>query len=152
MEDAETLEFLKARAPNARWITSVCTGALVLGAAGLLRGYKAATHWASMDLLPLLGAEPVESRVVMDRNRITGGGVTAGIDFGLIVAQILWGQDTAELLQLGTEYDPHPPFNSGSPVTARPAIVERFRRLTASSANANRAAALMASSAFDRLR
>ena len=91
MEDDAVLEFVRERAPNARFVTSVCTGALVLGAAGLLKGYRATTHWLSLDLLPLFGAEPVEERVVVDRNRITGGGVTAGIDFGLAVAARVHG-------------------------------------------------------------
>ena len=83
MEDARLLGFLRAQAPRARYVTSVCTGALLLGAAGLLQGYRATTHWLSLDLLPLFGAVPVKERVVVDRNRLTGGGVTAGIDLGL---------------------------------------------------------------------
>ena len=117
MEDAEVLEFLAERAPRARWITSVCTGALVLGAAGLLRGYRATTHWSALEILPLLGAEAVDERVVIDRNRITGGGVTAGIDFGLTVVSELFGAEMAQLIQLGQEYNPQPPFNAGSPRT-----------------------------------
>jgi len=123
MDDAETLDFLRERAPRAQWITSVCTGALVLGAAGLLRGYKAATHWNAMDVLPLLGAEPMHQRVVIDRNRITGGGVTAGIDFALVVAAELAGEAFAQSLQLGIEYAPAPPFNAGRPETAPPEIL-----------------------------
>jgi cyclohexyl-isocyanide hydratase len=148
MEDKEILDFLRERAPSAKWITSVCTGALVLGAAGLLRGYKATTHWTSMEILGLLGAEPVNERVVIDRNRITGGGVTAGIDFGLIVANQLWGLETAQLLQLGAEYDPHPPFNSGSPSTAPSAVVERFRKIMTRSIADRRAAAMRVASTF----
>ena len=131
MEDAEMLEFLSKRAPRATWITSVCTGALVLGAAGLLRGYKAATHWTAMEILPLLGAEPVYERVVIDRNRITSGGVTSGLDFGLLVVAQLAGENTAKLIQLGSEYDPKPPYHCGSPRTAPPELVQQFRALSA---------------------
>lgn len=148
MEDAAVLDFLVKRAPRAKWITSVCTGALVLGAAGLLRGYKAATHWTAMDILPLLGADPVHERVVIDRNRITGGGVTAGIDFGLVVLEQIGGRELAQLVQLGSEYDPRPPFNSGSPRTASPALVERFRSVSARSTMERMAAARRAASRF----
>jgi cyclohexyl-isocyanide hydratase len=130
MEDAEVLDFLRERAPHAQWITSVCTGALVLGAAGLLRGYRATTHWNAMDLLPIFGAHPVNERVVIDRNRITGGGVTAGIDFALTVVARLWGDDRAQLIQLGSEYNPAPPFNAGSPDVAPPHLVAQFRART----------------------
>jgi cyclohexyl-isocyanide hydratase len=122
-EDDEVLTFLRTQAPQARYVTSACTGSLVLGAAGLLDGYRAATHWLSMDLLPLFGAIPVHERVVMDRNRITGGGVTAGIDFALVVAAEIYGAEVAQGIQLTIEYDPHPPFTSGSPTTADPALV-----------------------------
>jgi cyclohexyl-isocyanide hydratase len=124
MEDEELLRFLRARAAGARYVTSVCTGALVLGAAGLLQGYRATTHWLSLDLLPLFGAEPVDERVVVDRNRITGGGVTAGIDFALTVAVEVFGQQTAQEVQLTMEYCPAPPFNSGSPRTASAGVVK----------------------------
>jgi cyclohexyl-isocyanide hydratase len=124
MEDAEVLAFLQTQAQKARYITSVCTGALVLGAAGLLNGYRAATHWLSMDLLPLFGAEPTHERVVIDRNRITGGGVTAGIDFGLVIAAELYGAEVAQQIQLTIEYNPQPPFNSGSPTTADPVLAQ----------------------------
>ena len=123
MEDDVLLEFLQARAPGARYMTSVCTGALVLGAAGLLRGYRATTHWLSRDLLTIFGAEPVDERVVIDRNRITGGGVTAGIDFGLTVAAELFGPTVAQEIQLILEYGHCPPFNGGSPHTAPAEIV-----------------------------
>lgn len=128
MEDAEVIRFLQSRAPGAHYVTSVCTGALVLGAAGLLRGYKAATHWAAMDVLPLLGAIPTKQRVVVDRNRITGGGVTAGIDFGLTVVAQLWGAEQAQMIQLGMEYDPHPPFDAGSPDRAPAPILARSKQ------------------------
>jgi cyclohexyl-isocyanide hydratase len=124
MEDETLLRFLQAQAQCARYITSVCTGALLLGAAGLLRGYRATTHWLSLDLLPLFGARPVDERVVIDRNRITGGGVTAGIDFGLVVAAQLFGPTVAQEIQLMIEYNPDPPFNSGSRKTAPRGVVE----------------------------
>ena len=124
MEDDALLGFLAARAARAQWVTSVCTGALLLGAAGLLRGYRATTHWLSLDLLPIFGAEPVRERVVVDRNRVTGGGVTAGLDFGLAVAAALRGRSAAEEIQLMIEYDPAPPFACGSPSSAPPGLVE----------------------------
>jgi cyclohexyl-isocyanide hydratase len=108
-------------------VTSVCTGALVLGVAGLLSGYEATTHWAFMDILPLFGARPVRRRVVIDRNRITGGGVTAGIDFSLHLAAELAGADVAKAIQLSIEYDPDPPFRSGHPEVAEPATVAAVR-------------------------
>ena len=125
MEDEGLLEFLRDKASEARYVTSVCTGALVLGAAGLLRGYRAATHWATMDILPALGAEPVKDRVVVDRNRVTGGGVTAGIDFALVIVAELFGEETAKEIQLSIEYDPNPPFASGSPEAAGSDLVEK---------------------------
>jgi len=123
MQDAEVLEFLRKQAKTSRFVTSVCTGSLVLGAAGLLRGYRATCHWLSLDQLALLGATPIAERIVMDGNRITGGGVTSGIDFALFVAAQLFGEDVAKEIQLRIEYDPAPPFNSGSPRTADPALV-----------------------------
>jgi cyclohexyl-isocyanide hydratase len=146
MEDEASLQFLRARAPAARYVTSVCTGALVLGAAGLLRGYRATTHWLSHDLLKLFGAEPVDERVVIDRNRITGGGVTAGIDFGLTVAAELFGPAVAQEVQLVLEYSPAPPFQAGSPTTAPARIVQdvitaRERAQSGRRASAERAAA-----------
>ena len=128
LDDEELLGFLRARGERARSITSVCSGALLLGAAGLLRGYRATTHWLSLDLLPLLGAEAVRQRVVRDRNRITGGGVTAGIDFGLALAAELFGRATAQRIQLAIEYAPAPPFDSGSPDTAPDDIRDALRR------------------------
>ena len=120
MEDEETLDFVRQKAQPAQWVTSVCTGSLVLGAAGLLQGYRATSHWGSLDQLSLLGATPVAERVVRDRNRITGAGVTSGIDFALTVAEELFGHDVAENIQLQMEYDPAPPFHSGSPRSASP--------------------------------
>lgn len=125
--DDEFLSFLSEQGRQARFVTSVCSGSLLLGAAGLLRGYRAATHWLSMDLLSHFGAEAVAERVVVDRNRITGGGVTAGIDFGLTVAAMLAGEDVAKRIQLMLEYNPAPPFSAGSPSTAEPHIVEQVR-------------------------
>jgi len=118
MNDAETLAFVAAQGARARYVTSVCTGSLVLGAAGLLKGYKSACHWASRDLLAAFGAIPVAERVVRDRNRLSGGGVTAGIDFGLTLLAELAGEEVAQSVQLGLEYDPQPPFQSGSPEKA----------------------------------
>ena len=125
MSDAEVLAFLADRAPTSKYVTSVCGGSLLLGAAGLLQGYKATSHWSARDALTAFGAEPVEGRVVVDRNRITGGGVTAGIDFGLVLLAKLRGDEAAKLTQLAMEYDPDPPFDSGSPRTADPAIVQQ---------------------------
>ena len=127
MTDAETLNFLSRCGKTARLVTSVCSGSLVLGAAGLLRGYKATSHWAVRDLLPLLGAEVVVNRVVEDRNRITAAGISAGIDFGLRVAARLFGEDNARLVELTLEYDPQPPFESGNPEKARPDIASTAR-------------------------
>ena len=118
MEDRTVLEFLADRGSRARFVTSVCTGALALGAAGLLRGYRATSHWYVRDLLPLLGATAVPDRVAVDRNRITGGGVTAGIDFGLTLCGLMRGDDYAKRVQLVLEYQPAPPFNAGRPETA----------------------------------
>ncbi len=129
LNDDEVLNFVADHGSRARYVTSVCTGALILGAAGLLGGYKAATHWAAMDLLPIFGAIPTAQRVVEDRNRITGGGVTAGIDFGLTIAARLYGADYAKMLQLLMEYDPQPPFRSGSPEGASPKLVAHLDRI-----------------------
>ena len=123
INDEEMLAFLRKQAPGARYITSVCTGSLVLGAAGLLKGYRAATHWTAMDFLSAFGAIPTRTRVCVDRNRVTGGGVTAGIDFALTLVSLLRDQKTAEAIQLRLEYNPAPPFNSGSPDTAPPEVL-----------------------------
>jgi cyclohexyl-isocyanide hydratase len=127
MADTEVLDFLADRAKTAKYITSVCSGSLLLGAAGLLKGYKATSHWAAREALSAFGAEPVDARVVVDRNRISGGGVTAGIDFGLVLLAKLRGDDAAMLTQLAMEYDPQPPFDCGSPKSAGLAIVEKAR-------------------------
>jgi cyclohexyl-isocyanide hydratase len=127
VNDTEMLDFLRQQAKGARYVTSVCTGSLVLGAAGLLQGYRAATHWTAMEFLAAFGAVPTHTRVCVDRNRITGGGVTAGIDFALTLVSIMADRQTAEAIQLGIEYNPAPPFNSGSPDTAPPEILARAK-------------------------
>ena len=122
MADAEVVAFLARMGPRARYVTSVCSGSLLLGMAGLLDGYRAATHWAAYDVLSALGATPGHARVERDRNRMTGGGVTAGIDFGLTLLAELRGEDVAKLTQLIMEYDPQPPFNAGHPRLAGEAL------------------------------
>jgi cyclohexyl-isocyanide hydratase len=117
--------FLRTQAAKAKYVTSVCTGSLVLAVAGLLNGYKATTHWLSLNLLKLFDVKVCEERVVIDKNRITGGGVTAGIDFALCVASKVFSEDVAKEIQLLVEYSPAPPFDSGSPKTAEKVIVER---------------------------
>ncbi len=124
MEGEEVLNFLRRAARTCRTVTSVCTGSLVLGAAGLLRGYRATTHWTALDQLAALGAEPVSERVVFDRDRITGAGVTSGIDFALRVAAHLAGDDVARQIQLQLEYAPDPPFSAGSPEGAGAAVTK----------------------------
>ncbi|HEY5922818.1 MAG TPA: DJ-1/PfpI family protein [Kofleriaceae bacterium] len=126
-QDTATIDWLRSASEQARWITSTCTGALLLGVAGLLHGYRATTHWAFHDLLPIVGAIPVAERVVIDRNRITAGGITAGIDFGLVIAAEIAGRDVAESIQLELEYNPAPPFSAGHPSVARPELVEAAR-------------------------
>jgi cyclohexyl-isocyanide hydratase len=127
MTDDEVLDFLRRAAMEARHVTSVCTGSLLLGAAELLQGYKATTHWMAMDDLSALGAIAIQERIVCDRNRITGGGVTAGIDFALTMIAQLWGEPVARSVQLALEYDPQPPFTAGSPRTALPAEVQNLQ-------------------------
>ena len=128
LTDPETLDFVRKQARGARYVTSVCTGSLVLGAAGLLRGKRAACHWMSRYMLRSFGAIPVQQRVVMDGNTITGGGVTAGIDFARHVAAQLFGARVAQAVQLGLEYNPEPPFNAGSPSSAPPEVVQELLR------------------------
>src|SRR5436190_3488300 len=128
MSDPAAMSFVKSRGATAVYVTSVFTASLVMGAAVLLRGYRAATHWSSRDVLKTLGATPVAERVVIDRNRVTGGGVTAGIDFGLVLASRLASEAVAQGIQLGLEYDPAPPFKSGSPETAPAQVTERSRK------------------------
>lgn len=125
MEDSEVLSFLAEKGKTARFVTSVCTGSLILGAAGLLDGYKATSYWNTCEVLKELGAIPTQGRVVTDHNRITGGGVTAGIDLGLQVAALLTSVTYAQAIQLYLEYDPQPPFDSGSPEKAPP-VVKQF--------------------------
>ena len=134
MEDPATLAWVIQAATGATWITSVCTGSLLLGAAGLLKGYRATTHWASHQHLAAFGAIPVHERVVFDRDRVTGGGVTAGIDFGLALTAAIRGEAHARLVQLSLEYDPAPPFDSGSPDRADEATIGRYHALAARSA------------------
>ena len=127
MADEESLEFVAAQGKQVKWVTSVCTGALLLGAAGLLRGYRATSHWGVRDLLPRLGATVVNERVVIDRNRITGGGATAGLDFGLVLADKLKGRKVAERAELILEYAPAPPFQVGNPELAGPERIKEAR-------------------------
>ena len=144
MDDEEVIAFVRKQGQQAQYVTSVCTGSLVLGAAGLLKGYEATTHWMSMDQLELFGAKPVKKRIVRDRNRITGGGVTAGIDFALYLASVLVGEQTARMIQLSLEYNPDPPFTSGSPDTASPDMVSAARSRAAQMLETRRAASLRA--------
>jgi cyclohexyl-isocyanide hydratase len=131
MEDEATLDFLRRQARGAKYVTAVCTGSLVLGAAGLLKGKRATSHWAAIDHLAPLGAIPVRERVVVDGNIVTGAGVASGIDFALTLAAILEGEEVAREIQLQIEYDPAPPFDSGSPASADPRTVETLRSRTA---------------------
>lgn len=125
MQSKNMMAFLQKQAAGAKYVTSVCTGSLVLAAAGLLDGYKATTHWLSLKLLGLFKITVVQERVVVDRNRITAGGVTSGIDFGLYLAALVYGEKVAKEIQLMLEYNPQPPFNAGSPTTAGDEIVAR---------------------------
>ncbi|BAT58010.1 isonitrile hydratase [Variibacter gotjawalensis] len=131
LNDEETLAFLRRQAPGARYVTSVCTGSLVLAAAGLLKGYRAATHWTARDNLASFGVEVSTERVCVDRNRVTGGGVTAGIDFALMLVSLIYDRATAEAIQLRIEYNPAPPFDAGSPDRAPAAVVAGFRERAA---------------------
>jgi cyclohexyl-isocyanide hydratase len=125
LEDQDVLAFLRRAAATAQYVVGICTGSLVLGAAGLLRGKRAGTHWMSREMLRAFGAEPVAERVVVDGNLFTGGGVTAGIDVALTVAAEIAGGAAAEAIQLAIEYDPAPPFNAGSPEKADPAVLRQ---------------------------
>lgn len=144
MDDPETMAFVKDMAANARYVTAVCTGSLVLGATGVLKGKRATTLWNVRDLLPTFGAIPVHDRVVEDGNIITGGGTTAGLDFGLDIVARLKGEDVAKRIQLIIEYDPHPPFDSGSPEKADPEIVSRFLKVRKPAMDDAKAASLRA--------
>lgn len=127
MRDKEMLEFLQQQATTAKYMTSVCSGSLILAAAGLLQGYRAGCHWAFLDQLAMLGVQVSQERVVCDRDRITGGGVTAGLDFGLVVVSQLCGEDTAKMIQLLLQYDPQPPFNVGLPSKAGEDLVKKVQ-------------------------
>ena len=131
MEDEKLLDFVRRAGAQASWVTSVCTGSLVLGAAGLLRGKRATTHWSVLDHLALLGAIPVAERVVTDADTITGAGVSAGLDFALTVAARLHGEEVARRIQLQIEYDPAPPFAAGSPEKAGEATTAALREAEA---------------------
>ncbi len=131
MLDDKAIAFLVDRGARASFITSVCNGSLILAAAGLLDGYRSATHWATRDHLARLGVEVSTERVCVDRNRFSGGGVTAGIDFGLTIIAHILGEESAKFSQLAMEYDPKPPFNAGSPEGAGPEVVARFDQFTA---------------------
>jgi len=150
LQDKEVLGFLRTQAKRARYVTSVCTGSLVLGAAGLLKGRRATTHWFSHDFLEKFGAIPVHGRVVRDGNLITAGGVTAGIDFGLAVVAELVGKEQAEAIQLGLEYAPEPPFAAGTPDDAPAAVLAAVRERLAATRKAREAIIdqLTASGAF----
>lgn len=139
LRDEEVLGFVRMQAVGARYVTSVCTGSLVLGAAGLLKGRRATTHWLSHDLLEKFGAIPVHGRVVRDGNLFTAGGVTAGIDFALTVVAELVGQAEAEAIQLGMEYAPEPPFTAGTPDEAPPAVLAAVRQRMAATRKAREA-------------
>ncbi len=130
LQDGACLPFIAAQAPGARWVTSVCTGAFLLGAAGLLEGRRATCHWAYTELLPLVGAVAAEGRVVEDGNLITAGGVTSGIDFALMLVARQTDENTARAIQLALEYDPAPPFAGGHPRTSPPATTRLLRRVT----------------------
>lgn len=127
MEDEAALAWVRGVGEQASWVTSVCTGSLILGAAGLLKGYRATTHWDWIGQLALFGAEPAAGRVVFDRNRVTGGGVTAGIDFALALTAAIRGEEHAKAVQLGLEYDPRPPFDAGTPERAGEALTDVVR-------------------------
>lgn len=127
MEDEAALAFLRKQAATAKYVTSVCTGSLVLGAAGLLKGRRATCHWSAVDHLALLGATPTREKVVVDGNVVTGAGVASGIDFALKLAAILDGEVVAREIQLQIEYDPEPPFDGGSPATARPETLQAMK-------------------------
>lgn len=138
MEDDEALSFLRKQAASAKYVTSVCTGSLVLGAAGLLKGKRATSHWNALEHLKPLGAIPVSDKVVIDGNIVTGAGVTSGIDFALTLAALLESEEVAREIQLGIEYDPAPPFDCGSPKTAPRALVEKLKARGAALSEARR--------------
>jgi cyclohexyl-isocyanide hydratase len=130
--DRETIDFIRRQSTSAKYVTSVCTGAFILGAAGLLNGRRATTHWAFTELLPLVGATHEKARIVKDGNVITAGGVTSGIDFGLSMVAEIAGETTAQAIQLGLEYNPDPPFDAGhpdcAPDAAKDTVFPRYER------------------------
>ena len=140
MDDEAVLAFLRQASANARYVTSVCTGSLVLAAAGLLEGYRAACHWLWRDELARFGVEVATDRVVIDRNRVTGGGITAGIDFGLFLVAELRGPEEARRIQLQLEYNPAPPFESGSPEQADGDTIAEVQRRSVNLRKMRRAA------------
>ncbi|MDQ0510395.1 DJ-1/PfpI family protein [Ancylobacter amanitiformis] len=148
MEDGEVLDFLRRQAAGARYVTSVCTGSLVLAAAGLLTGHRATSHWLSLEQLRLFGVEPVDERVVVDGSVVTGAGVTSGIDFALTLAALLFGEPRARHAQLFMEYDPAPPFAGGTPRTSEPALAALIRAETAPFQQRRREAAQRAADAL----
>jgi transcriptional regulator GlxA family with amidase domain len=137
LQDDDVLEWLRGAHESSQWTTSVCTGSLVLGAAGILEGKRATSHWAYLDRLAAYGAEPVSQRWVIDGKVVTAAGVAAGIDMALALAAEIAGEDVAKAIQLGIEYDPDPPFDSGSPQKARPELVELIRQLEGQEAPVN---------------
>ena len=128
LDNEPVLDFIRKEANKTRFVTSVCTGSLILGASGLLKGRKATTHWSAMEFLSVFGAIPVKERVVVDGPIITAGGITAGMDFGLVIIAKLLGQKTAEKTQLLMQYDPEPPFDCGTPEKAPKALVEQLQQ------------------------
>jgi cyclohexyl-isocyanide hydratase len=146
MDDEELFSFLRQQAAGAQWVTSVCTGSLLLAAAGLLTGYKATCHWLSLEYLRLFPVEVVPDRVVIDRNRVTGGGVTSGLDFAFVLLRLLRGEETAKAIQLMLEYDPAPPFRSGHPDVADPKTVEMVRAAAKAMLERRKATATLAAS------
>ncbi len=149
MEDRNWREFLVEQSRTAQFMMGVCTGSLVLGAAGLLRGYSATTHWSCHDLLAVLGAEPLDQRVVIDRDRVTAAGVTSGIDGALALSARLFGEEVAMRIQLGMEYAPEPPTSAGSTATAPAALVADMRAAGATLYEARRLACAAAAARLE---
>jgi putative intracellular protease/amidase len=136
LDDHAVIDWIRAAHETSTWTTSVCTGSLLLAAAGVLDGVEATTHWLATDLLAQLGAKPVSERVVMRGKVVTAAGVSAGIDMALVLAAQVAGPEVAQAIQLSIEYDPHPPFNAGSPLTAPAAIVDMVKGVFAGSGTA----------------